>query len=292
MLMLPPLPPDIDAEVRQVILAPAETLTVQVSGTADGAPVVLVPGFAGAIYAFRHVTSELVARGALIIVIEPLGIGSSSRPPRADYSLTAQARRIAAVLDTLGVDGAVVVGQGVNATTVARLAATRPDLVSRLVLLEGGAAERAAGNGFRRAMQMSSGIKVFGGYGLVRKQLRSGMIAASGDPSWVTNEVLDEYLGGLERDFDAGIDAFHAVARSKEPDRIADRLAQVSVPVVLLLGGAPHKSGPPEREVALMGALIPRLEIDTIVGAGHHLAEERPDAVVRAVAPGLHQPTR
>jgi pimeloyl-ACP methyl ester carboxylesterase len=248
---------------------------------------VLVPGFAGAIYAFRHVTSELAVRGALVIVIEPLGIGSSSRPSRADYSLTAQARRIAAVLDSLAVDSAVVVGQGVNATTVARLAAARPDLVRRLVLLEGGAAERAAGNGFRRAMQMSAGIKVFGGYGLVRKQLRSGMIAASGDPSWVTDEVLDAYLGGLERNFDAGIDAFHAVARSREPDRIADRLSQVAAPVVLLLGGAPHRSGPPDREITVLRERLPCLVIDTVPGAGHHLAEERPDAVILAVVPGL-----
>ena len=45
-----------------------------------------------------------------------------SRPPEADYSLTAQADRIAVVLDVLGLEPAVVVAHAVGASMALRLA--------------------------------------------------------------------------------------------------------------------------------------------------------------------------
>jgi pimeloyl-ACP methyl ester carboxylesterase len=269
--------------VQRIAVAPAETLHVEVAGEVTGPPVVLVPGFAGSAYAFRHVAPQLAAAGRYVVVVEPLAIGTSSRPAKADYSLTRQAARIAAVLDSLQVRGAVVVGQGTNATTVLRMSLARPDLVLQLVLIEGGGAERAAGPGMRRGMELLVGCRLIGCEGLVTRALRKGMINASGDPSWVTPEVMGAYLAGFHADVNGSIDAFRTAANSKESDRIGDRLAEVRVPSVLLLGGAEHKSGPSEKEVDLMRTRIAGLEIVTVLRAGHHLAEEAPAAVVAAV---------
>jgi pimeloyl-ACP methyl ester carboxylesterase len=52
----------------------------------------------------------LHAAGYRTIVIEPLGVGSSARPEGANYSLTAQAARIAVVLDALHVHNAILTG--------------------------------------------------------------------------------------------------------------------------------------------------------------------------------------
>jgi pimeloyl-ACP methyl ester carboxylesterase len=81
----------------------------------------------------------------------------------------------------------------------------------------------------------------------------------------------------------ATVDAFRAIARAREPDDIADRVAEVKVPVLLLLGGAKHSAGPPRDEVRMLVAGLVALSIDTVPGAGHHLAEERPDRVVAAL---------
>src|SRR6266571_4256316 len=80
-------------------LAPAESLWVTVEGAGD--PVVLIPGLFGSAFGYRRVLPGLVDAGYRTIVIEPLGIGSSARPEHADYSLTAQADRVAAALDRL-----------------------------------------------------------------------------------------------------------------------------------------------------------------------------------------------
>ncbi len=87
-------------QILKISVAPAETLSVTVTGT--GKPVLLIPGLFGASYGFRQITPLLVNDGYQVLAVEPLGIGASSRPKDADYSLTAQAGRIAAVSDSLG----------------------------------------------------------------------------------------------------------------------------------------------------------------------------------------------
>lgn len=268
-------------EPRRVVVAAAETLTVELWGEGSAQPVVLIADFLGSAYTFRHVAPPLVVAGYRVVVVEPLAIGTSSRPRGADYSLSAQARRVAAVLDSCGIRAAIVGGQGTNAAVAVRLAATRRDLVSRLVLFEGGGAERAAGPGFRRAMQNSAGLQFFPG--LMRAAIRKGLISGSGDPSWVTDEVLHEYTRGGAANLSATLDAYRAIARAREPDDIADQLADVKVPVLLLLGGAKHAAAPRGDEVRLLVARLASLTVDTVAGAGHHLAEERPDRVIAAL---------
>ncbi len=269
-------------EQRRIVVAPAETLVVELWGPPSAPAVVLIADFLGSAYTFRRVAPALVEAGYRVVVVEPLAVGTSSRPKKADYSLSAQALRVAAVLDSCGVTSAIVGAQGTNGAIAVRLAATGGGMASRLVLLEGGGAERPAGPGFRRAMQNSAGLQLFG-VGFLRGAIRKGMISASGDPSWVTDEAVHEYTRGAENNLGATIDAYRAIARAKEPDDIADRLAEVRVPVLLLLGGAKHGAAPPEDQVRLLMARLSELTIETVPGAGHHLAEERPDRVVEAL---------
>jgi pimeloyl-ACP methyl ester carboxylesterase len=109
------------------------------------------------------------------------------------------------------------------------------------------------------------------------------MIAASGDAAWVTDEAVTGYTQGAFRDLPATLDAFRAIARAKEPSPITDQLGKVRVPVRLLLGGAKHSAGPPDDEIRVLSDGLPSMTIDTVPGAGHHLAEERPERVVEAL---------
>src|SRR5947199_1773777 len=108
-------------------LSAAESVAVTVTGT--GRPVVLVPGLFGSAFGYRAVIPLLTAAGYRAIVVEPLGIGSSARPEQADYSLTAQADRIAAALDRLRVRRAIVVAQSLWAVMAFRVAYRRTDII-------------------------------------------------------------------------------------------------------------------------------------------------------------------
>ncbi len=264
-----------------VPVAKAESLWVTDAGA--GTPVVLIPGMFGSAYGYRRVLPLLTERGYRAIVVEPLGIGRSAKPERADYSLTAQADRVAEVLQQLGVSHAIIVAHSVNASVAFRLAYRRPDLVGAVVSLEGGPAERATTAGFRRAMTFVPWIKWFGGVKLVRKQIRKGLIKVSGDTTWVTDEVVDGYTAGAQADLDATLKAFLGMAASKEREKLLPHLAEIHCPVRLLLGGAPHDGAPSSKEIEALRSGLSRLAVDTIAGAGHYIHEEQPEPVVEAV---------
>jgi len=266
-----------------VVVAPAETMHVEAwAGT--GRPVAVVPGLFGASFTFRKVVPLLAAQGFRPIVIEPLGTGFSSRPPKADYSLAAQAHRLAAVLDSLHSGPVLVLAHSLGAAIAFRLAIDRPDLVSGIVSLEGGPTEEATTPTFRSAMRYLPWVKLLGGISLVRRKIRGMLLDSSGDRSWVTDGVIMGYTLGEARDFDATLKTFLAMSRSREPAKLAPRLGDIACPVTLLVGTAPHDGDVPPQEVALMHKALLSFAVDSELGAGHYLQEERPAAVVTAVA--------
>lgn len=267
--------------VRHVTVAPAESLTVSIAGNGD--PVVLIPGLFGSAYAFRKITPLLNDAGYQTVIIEPLGIGGSGRTPEADYSLTAQAERIAVVLDTLGLREVIVVAHSNAGSIGFRLAVLHPDLVTGIVSLEGGPTEEAASPGFRRAMKVAPLLKMVVGERMVRRIIRSRLVASSGDSTWIADEVVDGYTSGLVADIGATIDAYVRMAEATEPWSLAARLEEIACPVRLLVGGAPHDGAVPDEEVELLVRSLSAFTIDSVPDVGHFVFEEQPRAVTAAV---------
>ncbi len=264
-----------------VPIAPAETLHVEISGAGD--PVVLVPTLVASAFAFRNLVPLLTAEGYRTIVIEPLGIGQSSRPPRADYSLTAQADRLAAVLDSLHVNQALILAHSVAGSEAFRLAYRHPEKVRAVVSMEGGPTETEVTASFKRSMRFAPWIKLFGGVRLIRWKMRQEFVASSGNAGWVTDSVVRGYTAAAGRNLDATLLAFLAVAASKEREKLAQHLAEVRCPVIMMLGGSPHQGDVGLQEIELLQRTLPHLELDSVPGAGHFLYEEQPAAVVAAV---------
>ena len=71
----------------------------------------LLPSLTVPAFGFRRVVPLLAAAGRRVLVVEPLGLGGSSQPEAADYSLGAQADRVGRVLDALQVGPVVAVLQ-------------------------------------------------------------------------------------------------------------------------------------------------------------------------------------
>lgn len=266
-----------------VVVAPAETMHVEV-WAGSGRPVAVVPGLFGAAFTFRKVVPMLAAQGFRPIVIEPLGTGFSSRPAKADYSLAAQSHRLAAVLDSLRYGPVLVLAHSLGAAMAFRLAVDRPDLVRGIVSLEGGPTEEATTPVFRSAMRYVPWVKLLGGIKLIRRKIRDMLLDSSGDRSWVTDGVVVGYTLGEARDFNATLRAFLAMSKAREPSKLGPRLGAIACPVTLVVGTAKHDGDVPPQEVALMNKAILSFTVDSQPGAGHYLQEERPAAVVSAVA--------
>jgi esterase len=264
-----------------VRLTTAESLQVTMAG--QGEPVVLIPGLFGSAFGYRHLLTRLPAAGYQAIVIEPLGIGTSARPDKGNYSLTHQSDRIAAVIQTVVSGPAILVAHSTGASMALRLAYRHPELVSAVVTLDGGPAERATSRGFRRAMQYVPWIKWLGGVRRVRSKIRESLIETSGDTTWVTEEVVDGYTAGARADLDGTLKAYLRMAESKEPERLVPNLGIVRIPVRLVVGMAPHDGGIPDAQLAALQRGLTSFAVDSVPGVGLHVHEERPEAVVEAI---------
>jgi pimeloyl-ACP methyl ester carboxylesterase len=277
------------ALVTTIALAPSrgEAASVNIVRTGHGLPVVLVPGLSSSAFGYRKLTALIEKAGYESIVVEPLGVGGAPRPRGADYSLTAQADRIAAALDSLGVHPVAVVAHGVSGSIALRLAYRHPHLAPAIVLVEGGASESAATPALRGAMRLAPVIRLLGNESRFREELRKGLVKASGDASWVTEEVVEGYAAGGTADLGATLDAYVAMSNAAEPEALRPNLSRVASPVELLVGGAPHPGGVDREEIEALRKSLPRFTAYTVPGVGHFIHEEKPEAVftslVRAV---------
>jgi pimeloyl-ACP methyl ester carboxylesterase len=268
-------------ERTYVRLSPAESLHVTSAGA--GEPVVLIPSLFGSAFGYRHLLALLPAAGYRAIVIEPLGIGTSARPEEGDYTLTHQADRIATVIRHLLPGPAIILAHSSGASMALRLAYRHPTLVTGVVSLDGGPAESATSPGFRRAMQYVPWIKWLGGVKRVRAKIKENFIATSGDPTWVTDAVVDGYTAGAKADLDGTLKAYLRMAEAREPERLVPRLRTVKCPVRLVVGTAPHEGGIPARQLAALQRELTNFAMDSVPGAGLHVYEEQPASVIAAV---------
>jgi pimeloyl-ACP methyl ester carboxylesterase len=262
-------------------VAPGESLHVVTAGHGD--PVVLVPGLFGCAFGFRHLLTQLPDRGYRAIVVEPLAVGGSARPERADYSLTAQADRIARAIEQIEKNPVLLVAHSVNASTAMRLAVRHPRLVRGLVLLDGGPMEAAATKGFRRAMAYVPWVKWMGGMKRLRPRMRRDLIASSADSSWLTDAVLDAYTAGATRDLDGTLKAYLRMADAREREKLGPRLQEIRVPLRLLVGQVPHQGGIPSEQIELLARRVPQFTLERVPRSGHYLFEEAPEAVLTAI---------
>jgi pimeloyl-ACP methyl ester carboxylesterase len=121
-----------DVQVRGGTLA-----TFRLGHGPDGAdPVVAVHGITGNSRAWLAVARELEGRAALLAPDLRGRAASNELPP--PYGMEAYARDLLAVLDTYGLERAMLVGHSLGGYAVARFAADHPDRVSSALLIDGG----------------------------------------------------------------------------------------------------------------------------------------------------------
>ena len=137
---------------------------------------------------------------------------------------------------------------------------------------------------FRRALRFAPWIKLFGGVGLVRRKIKSLLVASSGDPAWVTDEVVYGYTAGAARDLDATLKAYVAMANAREPGKLWPHLSEIRCPVRLMVGGVAHEGDVGATEVKVLQRTLRSFALDSVPGAGHFIQEEQPLAVVAAIA--------
>lgn len=102
---------------------------------ANGRTVLLLHGknFSGAYW--ERTARALSARGYRVVIPDQVGFGKSSKPVPFQYSLHALAAHTRALLESLGVERAAVVGHSMGGMVAVRFALLAPERTERLVLV-------------------------------------------------------------------------------------------------------------------------------------------------------------
>jgi pimeloyl-ACP methyl ester carboxylesterase len=255
----------------------------------SGSPVVLLHGFAETSHMWDPVLPHLAA-GHTVIVPDLRGAGGSSRPDDG-YDKKTMAQDIHALLGSLGVDKATIVGHDIGLMVAYAYAAQYPAQTERVVLMDA----FLPGIGNWKDMWLLRDLWHFHFYGEVPLALVSGRERTYLEHFW-NDFAADPHRSVPEADraryaaayaqpgaMRAGFEWF----RNFERDA-ADfaRMAQhrLRMPVRVIAG---EKSGGPFliEQVRLVaddvdGSIVP--------GAGHWLLEEAPDRVVPILQEYVH----
>lgn len=108
---------------------------VHVVEKGDGAPIVLVHGFAGNTTEWEDTILEPLSESRRVIAVELFGMGFSARLPDTVYDYDLWANQLVGLLDVLGIERADFVGHSLGGAVISVLAAEHPERVNKLVLV-------------------------------------------------------------------------------------------------------------------------------------------------------------
>jgi len=122
------------ADGGRIVDLPGGDLQVREDGPRGAPPVVFIHGWTASIHWFDRITPLLDGRYR-VLRVDLLGHGGSAKP-RDGYSMEAQADRVAAALERLGVKHALVAGHSTGGEVAIALAARHPKLSRALVVID------------------------------------------------------------------------------------------------------------------------------------------------------------
>ena len=240
-----------------------------------GPAVVLIHGFGGHTFSFRKNVPAL-AEHYRVIAVDLMGFGYTERPPKSDYSLTAQARLVVGLMDELGIESAAVVGHSMGGEVAMRIAAGYPERVEKLILVASVSGDRFPS--LPPTPIIRPFMSVFGRL-TGRFLLRRGFY----DRSKLTEEVWAGYRS--PRRIHGFMDGIYQLFRDWRHDRpIA--FENISQPVMILWARAERL---PNWMLNRLRKRLPQAEVRYVEEAGHLVLEEQPDAanqlMLRFLAP-------
>ncbi|HEX9704128.1 MAG TPA: alpha/beta fold hydrolase [Gemmatimonadales bacterium] len=239
--------------------------------TGRGPAVVLLHGLGASMYSWRHTIPPLAVAGFRVIAVDLKGFGFSDRPARG-YANADYVRLTLALLDSLGIHDAVLVGNSMGGQIAIEVALARPERVRGLVLLA------SAGFGVRYPLLLRAARWPL--VGPVATGLRNRSFTAAilrslyADPTRVTEADVDQYFAPVaEPDYGR---ALRGVLREYRFDALEDRVVAVHAPTLVLWGDRDLVISPAVGRA--LAARFERVAFFMIAGAGHMPQEEAPDS--------------
>ena len=213
----------------------------------SGPPVILIHGGLGNSGNWGYQVPALVSNGYRAIVIDSRGHGRSTRDARP-YSYELMASDVVAVMDTLGIERAGLIGWSDGACTALILASTAPSRVAGVFFF----ACNMDPSGAKETMDFTPALK-----------------------RCIGRHVQDyTRLSETPEQFEEFSDAVSLMQRT-QPNYSAHDLAQISVPVMIVQ--SEHDEFIKSEHAAYLAQTIPSAELVMLNGVSHFAPLQRPE---------------
>jgi len=248
--------------------------------TGTGPLVVCLPGLGDVRASYRFFAPRLVAAGFRVITMDLRGLGESSAD-WPDYRVTSVANDLLALLRAVDAGPAFLAGNSFTGGAVAYVAATAPELVAGIILLDA----------FVRDTPMTL-VQRAGGWLLPRLGPRIwGMYFKTLYPSAPPAD-FDAYLATLKANLkERGRWAATVGMLQSGQAAIEPLLSDVRAPVLVVVGSKDPDFKNPAAEAATIAGLLrgaARTQVAVVDGAGHYPHAELPERTAAIVVDFLN----
>jgi len=244
-----------------------------------GAPVVLLHGFGTSSFLWRSLAPEIALASRTAFAIDLFGHGESDRPFDADFGIAAQAELVDRALTALRLPKATVVGIDLGGAVALRLAASRPERVERLFLINpialdeipAGDIRTLQRNTARFAFRSSRGV--LGAAPILGDLLRKSVANEAHMPDKLVARYLAPYVGA------EGLNHLLLLARSIDGEDMEDaELGALTQPTLIVWGDQDVWVDP--KFPGRLADTIPGSRLVRLPGVGRLVPEEAPDAIL------------
>ena len=286
-----PVPPLEDTVPRRALADP-DSQFVEVNGLevhykemGEGEPVyLLLHGFGASTFSWREVIEPLGQQGRAIAYDRP-AFGLTERSLEWEgqnpYSAQAQMDLVLGLMDELGVDQAVLVGNSAGGTVALATALQHPDRVSALVLVDAAVYTGGGSPSWIRPVFKTPQMDHLGPL-LARRISSAGenlIYRSWHDPDQITPAVLEGYQQPLQAEnWDQAL--WELTKASSAPD-LENELDRVQVPTLVITGDDDRVV--PTAESMQLAVDIPGAVLGVMENCGHVPQEECPVQFLQAV---------
>ncbi len=269
------------------------TLKVHIERAGSGeTTLILLHGYLSSTFSWHEVIEPLAAQHTVIAFDRP-AFGLTQRPMRESwgsrtdwntlnpYSIDAQIQLTINLMDKLGIDKAVLVGNSAGGNIAMRTALAHPERVQGLILLDPAVYNSNNSRTWTSWFINTPQAQRLGPY-FTRRIVSWGIDfgqAAWHDPSKLTDEIWVGYKLPLRTEnWDR---ALWEMTNAPRPADLVERVSEINTPA-LVITGDDDRIVPTEQSIRLSGEL-PNAELFVVEACGHVPHEECPAPVLVAI---------
>ena len=257
-------------------LVSADSRFVEVNGRrihytkqGTGSPLILVHGFAGSLYTWRHLI-PLLAGHYTVYAYDMLGFGFSDKPPDGNYEMKDQAELLIGFMEALNLPSAHLVGHSMGGVVIACAAIDAPLKAESLTMIEPGFYTKTGPEFLNHLFFPLDRLMAKQFYSRsMRKRFLTGSFY---NKSLVTEEVIDAYM--LPTRTPHAVDALTRMMSKVGLKQYPGIAEKVTRPTLIVWG---QRGAGDTLEIAnRLQKEIVSSQMAPVKECGHYVQEERP----------------